>query len=198
MLSLFTPVCVLFTVVNGAKILAVWPTPSISHQVVFRPLTEELARRGHEVTVITTDPAFEKGKAPPNLREIDLHDLSYNIRSSRVFDLSTGNREDVAAQLRIFGTNVSPSTLPAQKIQTMVNVFSQLPYDIIWKWDKDELPGRTDNIRISKWLPQSDLLKKYVHLNIGVKIDMDTLNEKDLKAGIYKILDNADRSKRPY
>ncbi|KOB70382.1 UDP-glycosyltransferase UGT33F2, partial [Operophtera brumata] len=360
MLSLFTPVCVLFTVVNGAKILAVWPTPSISHQVVFRPLTEELARRGHEVTVITTDPAFEKGKAPPNLREIDLHDLSYNIRSSRVFDLSTGNREDVAAQLRMLvdllleifieqlqtdevkyiienetfdlllieafmrpallfshiykvpviqvssfggfmdnyermGAPIHPLVYPIcqrqrihnlsakEKVTELYNYYvmdaefqkqeaaenkalrkhftdmptlseltnniqmlflnvypywdgnrpvppsvvyiggiyqkpkkelPKLPYDIIWKWDKDELPGRTDNIRISKWLPQSDLLtiaagvpllgiplladqwynaEKYIHLNIGVKIDMDTLNEKDLKAGIYTILDNADR-----
>lgn len=88
--------------VNGAKILAVWPVPSISHQVAFRPLTEELARRGHDVTVITTDPAFEKGKAPPNLREIDLHDLSYDIWRSRFYETSsTGNKDDLATQLRV-------------------------------------------------------------------------------------------------
>lgn len=62
---------------DAARILAVFPTPSISHQVVFRPLTHELAKRGHSVTVLTTDPAFPQGGAPENLTEIDLHDISY-------------------------------------------------------------------------------------------------------------------------
>ncbi|XP_022837215.1 UDP-glucuronosyltransferase 2B15-like [Spodoptera litura] len=58
-----------------------------------------------------------------------------------------------------FGTNVQPSLLPQDKIKIIAKVFSQLPYDVLWKWDKDELPGRSKNIRISKWLPQSDLLR---------------------------------------
>lgn len=52
---------------------------SISHQIVFRPLTQELARRGHEVVFLTSDPEFPKGRAPPNLTEIDLHDISYKM-----------------------------------------------------------------------------------------------------------------------
>ena len=64
---------------DASKILAFFPFPSISHQVVFRPITEELARRGHEVTVITTDPAFPKGETPANLTEIDVHDFSYEV-----------------------------------------------------------------------------------------------------------------------
>lgn len=59
-----------------------------------------------------------------------------------------------------FGTNVDPSLLPPEKIQAFIKAFSDLPYDVLWKWNKDELPGRTKNIRISKWLPQSDLLCK--------------------------------------
>ncbi|RVE39877.1 hypothetical protein evm_015473 [Chilo suppressalis] len=58
-----------------------------------------------------------------------------------------------------FGTNVEPALLPPQKIQALINVFSKLPYDILWKWNRDELPGRSKNIRISKWLPQADLLR---------------------------------------
>lgn len=67
----------LITTNEAAKILAMFPVPSISHQVVFRPLTQELAKRGHDVTVITPDPAFPKGQTPPNFTEIDIHDLSY-------------------------------------------------------------------------------------------------------------------------
>ncbi|KAJ8708784.1 hypothetical protein PYW08_010166 [Mythimna loreyi] len=49
---------------DAARILAVYPVPSISHQVTFRPITMELVKRGHEVVVITADPMFKKGEAP--------------------------------------------------------------------------------------------------------------------------------------
>ncbi|CAH2098385.1 unnamed protein product [Euphydryas editha] len=65
--------------IKSAKILAIFPTPSISHRVVFRPLINELARRGHELTVITTDPVYPTGQTPKNLTEIDVHDLSYKL-----------------------------------------------------------------------------------------------------------------------
>lgn len=78
--SVFTVVSLVFNLIllcDSGRILVVVPTPSISHQVVFRPLTQELARRGHEVIVLTADPAFPKGQSPANLTEIDVHDISY-------------------------------------------------------------------------------------------------------------------------
>ncbi|XP_072946305.1 UDP-glucosyltransferase 2-like [Epargyreus clarus] len=72
--------------IDTARILAVFPTPSISHQVVFRVLTQALVDRGHEVVVITTDPAYPNGKAPANLIEIDLHDISYEFLSNMVLN----------------------------------------------------------------------------------------------------------------
>lgn len=60
-----------------------------------------------------------------------------------------------------FGTNVKPSLLPAEKIQIFANVFSQLPYNVLWKWNTDESPGKSENIKISKWFPQADLLSKF-------------------------------------
>ncbi|KAL0810780.1 hypothetical protein ABMA28_010097 [Loxostege sticticalis] len=329
-----------------ARILAYYPTPSISHQVVFRPLSLELAKRGHDVVVITADPIFSEGNAPANLTEIDVHDLSYNIWRKLIARLGNKiqlnqfaeitkllaelmekqmNTEDVQKIIKdktntfdliiveaftemalgfshlfkapviqfssfaatvipleafgavshpllyptplhrrvynltiweklnelydehqylkmfpdtdefchqvmkrvfgpdvpsleelrknvdmlflnvhplwdfnrpvppnvvylggmhqkpakelpkdlqtyldsskngviyvSFGSNVDPGLFPPEKIQTLVNVFSKLPYDILWKWNQDELPGRTANIKISKWLPQSDLLR---------------------------------------
>ncbi|CAF4941975.1 unnamed protein product [Pieris macdunnoughi] len=64
---------------KAARILAFFPFPSISHQYVFRPLTLELSRRGHDVTVVTTDPRFAPGTSPENFTEIDVHEISYNI-----------------------------------------------------------------------------------------------------------------------
>ncbi|KAL0860416.1 hypothetical protein ABMA27_009810 [Loxostege sticticalis] len=343
--------CALVAKYEAARILAVFPVPSISHQVVFRPLTLELAKRGHEVIVITTDPIYPDGKGPANFTEIDVHDRSYETwRENFLSDaVTSGDKEDLQTQIFVafstlnkvfemqlstpevqdliraqsqkfdlliveacvlvalglshvfkvpviqissfgafahnlgtmgmpmhpiihptslrqrvhnlskwekvveyynfirlertmavceeesdqmlkrvfgsdvpnlselrnnvdlmllnvnpiwelnrpsppnviymgglhqkpvkelpqdlksyldsskhgviyisFGTNVEPALLPPERIQKLINVFSKLPYDILWKWNKDELPGRTENIRISKWLPQSDLLR---------------------------------------
>lgn len=75
-----------FVEVQSAKILGVFPMPSISHQLVFREITQELVNRGHEVTVITPDPAYSKGKSPPSLKEIDVHDVSYDIWKTTFLD----------------------------------------------------------------------------------------------------------------
>lgn len=36
-----------------ANILMIFPTPSISHQIVFQALVKDLAARGHHLTVLT-------------------------------------------------------------------------------------------------------------------------------------------------
>ncbi|XP_038217980.1 UDP-glycosyltransferase UGT5-like isoform X1 [Zerene cesonia] len=366
----------IFTEYDAARILAIFPTPSISHQVVFRPLTQELARRGHEVTVITTDPVFTKENSPANFTEIDLHDVSYKVwrdmimqrghavfgkknglyqqikvlgtlighvaeiqlkthevqqilkkekdaydlliieecaepflafshlfkvpviaissmgmmlnadeifgvpghiflypsmLHQRVYNLTfwekleelyknykltndwnsiqsmhlnnvkniighdvphyselnknidmlflnihplwTNNRplppniisiwgihkkpekalpQDLQSYLDSskngviylsFGSNVPSSLLPQETIQLFIKVFSKLPYDVLWKWEKDELPGKSDNIRISKWLPQSDLLR---HPKIKLFITQGGLQSTDeaINAGV--------------
>ncbi|KAJ8981277.1 hypothetical protein NQ317_004013 [Molorchus minor] len=68
---LFPFLLLLFLPRNGdsARVLGVLPTPSYSHQIVFRPIWKELAKRGHEVVVITTD--LENSNMT-NIREIDV------------------------------------------------------------------------------------------------------------------------------
>ena len=88
------------TRIESARILAYFPTPSISHQVVFRPLIHELAKRGHEVIIITTDPVFAPGKAPANLTEVDVHDISYEIWG-KLLKYYNGMREDVILQIKL-------------------------------------------------------------------------------------------------
>lgn len=63
--------------VESFKILAYFPTPSISHQIVFRALIYELLSRGHKIILITPDPAYIQDGGHANLTEIDLHDLTY-------------------------------------------------------------------------------------------------------------------------
>ncbi|KAJ8959692.1 hypothetical protein NQ318_021883 [Aromia moschata] len=54
-----------------ANILGIMPTPSYSHQIVYTPLWKELSLRGHNVTVITTNPVRDPKLV--NLTEIDIH-----------------------------------------------------------------------------------------------------------------------------
>lgn len=81
-MELLRIICFLFFLIKceSARILAVFPIPAYSHQVTFRPYTQELAKRGHEVTVITSHPAFPKGKTPENFTEIDVHEAGEEIR----------------------------------------------------------------------------------------------------------------------
>lgn len=100
LVTIFT-IVLLAQINESARIFAWFPTPSISHQVVFRPITQELARRGHEVTVMTTDPAFPKGKAPPNLKEIDIHDISYDTWRDVFMSKQKEMTADIDVQIRM-------------------------------------------------------------------------------------------------
>lgn len=54
---------------HAANILAIDPTPSVSHQIVFQTLTMDLLDRGHNMTVLTPNPLRLNNS---NLKEIDL------------------------------------------------------------------------------------------------------------------------------
>lgn len=74
------------SLVESARILAVAPLPSYSHQVAFRPIWKELSLRGHNVTLITTDGINDPTLT--NLSEIVVHDETYKIwRESGVIEL---------------------------------------------------------------------------------------------------------------
>lgn len=72
----FVLLTVYINLTNCAKILGIVGMPSFSHQAAFRPLWRELSLRGHQVTVLTSDPMNDP--ALTNLTEIDLHD-AYDI-----------------------------------------------------------------------------------------------------------------------
>ncbi|KAK9886007.1 hypothetical protein WA026_014793 [Henosepilachna vigintioctopunctata] len=64
----------------SARIFASVSTAAYSHQVAFRPIWKELANRGHEIVLMTTDPMEET----KNIRQIDMS-FSYTIMKERNF-----------------------------------------------------------------------------------------------------------------
>ncbi|RZF48136.1 hypothetical protein LSTR_LSTR002202 [Laodelphax striatellus] len=69
---------------QGANIFAIFPTPSVSHQNSCLGFLRGLVARGHNVTVITTDPKLIDEK-PPNYRVID-GSINYKVWANYMRD----------------------------------------------------------------------------------------------------------------
>jgi glucuronosyltransferase len=63
------------------------------------------------------------------------------------------------------GSGLNSSDMPDRKIKQFVEIFSKQKQRILWKWEKDSLPGKPQNVKIGKWFPQSDILGGFKRLN---------------------------------
>lgn len=48
--------------------------------------------------------------------------------------------------------------MPEEKRQMFLNVFAKLKQQVLWKWESESMPGLPKNVKLSKWLPQQDVL----------------------------------------
>lgn len=67
------------------------------------------------------------------------------------------------AVLFSLGSNAKSTLLSKELISSILKVFSELEQRVVMKWEADKLEGKPDNVFISKWLPQDDIL---AHPNI--------------------------------
>ncbi|XP_076239973.1 UDP-glycosyltransferase UGT5 [Calliopsis andreniformis] len=63
------------------------------------------------------------------------------------------------------GSMVKASTMPQEKLTILLKVLDSLPRKIIWKWETDDVPLKSSNVMIKKWLPQYDIMN---HPNVKV------------------------------
>jgi glucuronosyltransferase len=56
--------------IEAARILAIFPTPSNSHQKIFKVLVNDLADRGHSITVLS---GYQQNYGHSNITEIDIY-----------------------------------------------------------------------------------------------------------------------------
>ncbi|KAG5670630.1 hypothetical protein PVAND_000878 [Polypedilum vanderplanki] len=56
---------------------------------------------------------------------------------------------------------------PVEKREAFVKVFGKLKQKVLWKYENDTLPNKPDNVMISSWLPQRDIL---AHPNVKAYI----------------------------
>ncbi|XP_013139594.1 PREDICTED: UDP-glucuronosyltransferase 2B19-like [Papilio polytes] len=114
---------VVIDIVKSANVLAVYPCPSISHQVVFRPLTLELLKRGHRITVVTPDPMYPKG-GHENLTEVDVHERSYAALNKYFTSHVTGSNWDLLNQVKGIMDLVSASFEELMKTKEVQDLIS--------------------------------------------------------------------------
>ncbi|XP_030374219.1 UDP-glucuronosyltransferase 2B13-like [Scaptodrosophila lebanonensis] len=56
------------------------------------------------------------------------------------------------------GSNVKSKDLPQETREMLLKVFGRLKQRVLWKFEDNQLPGKPDNVFISKWFPQPDIL----------------------------------------
>lgn len=64
------------------------------------------------------------------------------------------------------GSTVKDSTLPKEKLNSFLDTFAKIPLRILWKWDSDEEVDLPSNVMTMKWLPQYDILSKFVMFRV--------------------------------
>ncbi|XP_073845753.1 UDP-glycosyltransferase family 50 member B3 isoform X2 [Musca autumnalis] len=58
------------------------------------------------------------------------------------------------------GSSVKAANMPKTLRNLLVHTFARLPYHVLWKYEGSagEIDGLTENVKISRWLPQQDIL----------------------------------------
>jgi glucuronosyltransferase len=65
------------------------------------------------------------------------------------------------------GSIIQAVQWPVEKREAFIKAFGKLKQKVIWKYENDTLPNKPDNVMISPWIPQRDIL---AHPNIKLFI----------------------------
>lgn len=58
------------------------------------------------------------------------------------------------------GSMLKCISLPKDKLKVFQEVFAELPQKVLWKWENDTMDGVPSNVKLVKWIPQFDSLRK--------------------------------------
>nr|CAD7410702.1 unnamed protein product [Timema poppensis] len=108
---------------EAARILGVFPIPSVSHQIVYRAVMKGLALHGHEVVVITTDPM--RDSSIKNYTEFDvsftfkMFNEKFNFASSRDHKVSN---EKIFELFLDFGNDLCEGILSHPPVNNLISL----------------------------------------------------------------------------
>uniref|UniRef100_A0A336N066 UDP-glucuronosyltransferase n=1 Tax=Culicoides sonorensis TaxID=179676 RepID=A0A336N066_CULSO len=80
-----------------------------------------------------------------------------------------------------FGTNINSEKFDSGNLKSILNAFSRLKYDVLYKFGNETMKNQPKNVKLVKWAPQSDLL---AHKN--VKLFITQGGQHSLEEAIYR------------
>ncbi|XP_078051588.1 UDP-glycosyltransferase UGT4-like, partial [Augochlora pura] len=128
-LAIGVVIAALASIASGYRILGIYPYPSISHQMVFRSVSMELVKRGHEMVVFTTYPMEDVSIA--NYTEVDLGILAQKWKSQIHFVNRGNNIIKFTHAVLEFGEVVSDTILSHPAMQKILAPNSTEKFDVI-------------------------------------------------------------------
>lgn len=133
----------------------------VMHQYIpTAPSLDDLMYNVSLILVNTHISINEPSPKVPNLIEVaGMHVKAENNTSEELKSFLDGSKNGVI--YFSLGSNLKPSVLPEDKLNTLLKAFSKLKANVLWKWDEDNLPGQPSNVKIAKWFPQVDILGTY-------------------------------------
>jgi len=71
------------------------------------------------------------------------------------------------------GTMIRSDTFPSDILQAFIDVFTKLPFRVLWKSNPENMPALPDNILLQTWMPQRDILgnHSFVHATCNVPLN---------------------------
>ncbi|XP_066998948.2 UDP-glucosyltransferase 2 [Anabrus simplex] len=113
---------------DGARILGIFPTPSISHQLPMQAIMKALAARGHQVTVISPNPL---PISPANYTDVDLTHSYEHMRSR--FDwasLPTMTGQEFVSTVFTYLVELCDSQLSSKSLQDFMRTNNET-FDLV-------------------------------------------------------------------
>ncbi|KAF5302525.1 hypothetical protein FQR65_LT00897 [Abscondita terminalis] len=83
------------------------------------------------------------------------------------------------------GSNMKSKDLSETTRETILEVFREIPYTILWKFENDDLPNKPKNVMIFKWLPQQDVLSKFSNKHPNIKLFITQCGLQSMDEAIY-------------
>lgn len=129
LLSVLLAILACDQIANGYRILGVFPLHGKSHWIMQEALMKELARRGHQVDVITH---FPQKNPIPNYTDISLKgslpQVMNNMTATEILNFSTPS---IAMLVEIGGNNICNLLSHPKMQQLLKNPPRDPPYDLV-------------------------------------------------------------------
>lgn len=126
------------------------------------PLTQEISDRA-SLLVSNVNPALATIR--PTVPAVISFGGGFHLEEPKPLSARLQNFLDNATEGVVYfslGSNVFSANIENDKLTTLMEVFAELPFKVLWKFEGETIDGKPENVHLFKWLPQVDVLSRYL------------------------------------